>query len=257
MSLMKVTVMVALFALFCLGGAADIGSLVAQLDDPLMKEIIGSIQTQIKAERKDKEALRVDMQAQIDVVKKDKEALQNKTQVVEAELRDENVALWVELTEVRSALYQFSNKAKTNFQQITVRLDHCEAKTFAEIMEHRRTQEQSSVCGLEALENMLAVCCDSAGPAGNGHRLLQNGCDSLPAMCSLECSTQFISIFENCQGQPLMERFSAEDMAQWTTFYGQCQEVEQATRGGDGCITARQRQDVQDFDLFRCGSVTG
>jgi hypothetical protein len=35
MSLMKVAVMAALFALFCAGGAADtcIGSLVAQLDD--------------------------------------------------------------------------------------------------------------------------------------------------------------------------------------------------------------------------------
>jgi hypothetical protein len=246
MTLMKVAVMAALFALFCLGGAADIGSLVAQLDDPLMKEIIGSMraefQSQIEAERKDKEALqnktqnvqaenvalRADMQAQIDAVKKDKEALQNKTQVVEAELRQENVALRVELTEVRSALYQFSNKTKTNIQQITVRLDHCEAKTFAEIMEHRRTQEQSSVCGPEALESMLAVCCDSRGPAGNGHRLLQNGCDSLPPMCSLQCSAQFISFFENCQGQPLMEGFSAEDMAQWTAFYSQCQEVEQS-----------------------------
>ena len=131
-------------------------------------------------------ALRADMQAQIDAVKKDKEALQNKTQVMEAELRQENVALRVELTEVRSALYQFSNRTKTNIQQITVRLDHCEAKTFAEIMEHRRTQEQQThVCGPEALENMLTVCCDSGGPAWNGHRLLQSGCDSLPPMCSL------------------------------------------------------------------------
>jgi hypothetical protein len=139
-----------------LGGAADIGSLVAQLENPLMKEIIGSMQTQIKddrkhfqnqieTERKDKEALRADMHAQIDKVKKDKEALHNKTQVVEAELWQEmkdKVALWVELTEVRSALYQFSNKTQTNIQQITVRLDHCEAKTFAQIMEHRRTHEQ-------------------------------------------------------------------------------------------------------------------
>ena len=38
MFLMKMAVMAALFALFCAGGAADIGSLVAQLDDPLMKE---------------------------------------------------------------------------------------------------------------------------------------------------------------------------------------------------------------------------
>ena len=64
---MKVVAIVALFALFCAGGAADIGSLVAQLDDPLMKEIIGSMraefQSQIEAEKTDKEALWVDMHA--------------------------------------------------------------------------------------------------------------------------------------------------------------------------------------------------
>ena len=198
------------------------------------KEALQNKTQVVEAElRHENAALRADIQAQIDVVKKDKEALQNKTQVVEAELwqeKKDKVALWVELRDVRSALCQFSNKTKTNIQQITVRLDHYEAEstTFAQIMEHRRTQEQSSVCGSEALENMLAMCCDSGGPAGNGHRLLQTGCDSLPPMCSLQCSAQFISIFENCQGQPLMEGFSAEDMAQWNDFYGQCQEVQQS-----------------------------
>jgi hypothetical protein len=227
MSMMKMTVMAALFALLCAGGAVDIGSLVTQLDDPLMKEIIGSMraefQSQIDELKKDKEAhlqnkthvvqienvaLQADMQAQIYAMKKDKEALQFKTQVMEVELRKEKkdkVALWVELRDVRSALHQFSNKTKTIIQQITLRLEQCEAETFAEIMEHRRTQEQqSSVCGSEALENMLAVCCDSSGLAGNGHRLLQDGCDSLPPTCSLQCSAQFISIFESCKGQPLM-----------------------------------------------------
>jgi hypothetical protein len=47
-------------------------------------------------------------------------------------------------------------------------------------------------------------------------------------MCALQCSAQFISIFENCHDQPLMDGFSAEDMAQWVAFYGQCQEVQQS-----------------------------
>eukprot|EP01050_Picozoa_sp_SAG11_P057994 SAG11_NODE_36814_length_259_cov_7.437500_1_plen_57_part_01 len=57
---------------------------------------------------------------------------------------------------------------------------------------------------------MLAVCCASDSP-GNGHRLQEiEGCDALPPTCSLECSSQFISIYENCQGEPLMEGLSAE-----------------------------------------------
>ena len=47
---MKMVVMAALFALLCAGGAVDIGSLVAQLDGPLMKKIIGSMQSQIEIE---------------------------------------------------------------------------------------------------------------------------------------------------------------------------------------------------------------
>ena len=92
MSLMKVAAMVTLFDLFCAGGAVekiDI-SLLTGLDiDPTLKKIIGSMY--------------VDMQGQIDELKKDKEALR-------VELKE----VKIELTEVRSALYQFSNKTKTN-----------------------------------------------------------------------------------------------------------------------------------------------
>ena len=45
--------MLALFALFCAGGAAadtaSFTSLVAQLDDPLMKESVGSMQAQLSS----------------------------------------------------------------------------------------------------------------------------------------------------------------------------------------------------------------
>ena len=130
MSLMKMAVMVALFALFCLGGAADIGSLVAQLDDPLMKEIIGSMraefQSQIEAERKDKEALWADMHAQIKNGNKDVELLR-------VELDEQNkskVALRIEVQELRTALYRFLSKTdtavshlKADILQTTSRLD--------------------------------------------------------------------------------------------------------------------------------------
>jgi hypothetical protein len=46
------------------------------------------------------------------------------------------------------------NQNKKDIIRIHARLDQCEAETFVEIMEHRRTQEQSSVCGLAALETM-------------------------------------------------------------------------------------------------------
>ena len=104
---MNVAVMVALFAFFCLGGAADIGSLVAQLDDPLMKEIIGSMraefQSQIEAEKKDKEALWADMHAQIKNGHKDVELLR----VELVEQNKSKVALRIEVQELRTALYNY------------------------------------------------------------------------------------------------------------------------------------------------------
>eukprot|EP01052_Picozoa_sp_SAG31_P021461 SAG31_NODE_1661_length_7596_cov_4.503802_6_plen_935_part_00 len=95
-------------------------------------------------------------------------------------------------------------------------------------MNRRRNQEQSSACGIDAVQSMLEVCCPSS-PAGNGHRRVQaDGCDSLPPTCSLECSSQFISIFENCEGQPVLEQLPPGQLARWTGFLGQCQEVQQS-----------------------------
>jgi hypothetical protein len=170
MSLMKVVAMAALFALFCVGGAADIGSLVAQLDDPLMKEIIGSMRVEMG-----------DVKRQVESERKDKAARR-------AELKHEQkhkVAMQGHITALQDSLYDFSNKTEADGVEMSARLDQCEAALGSQ---SRRRTQQSSICGPEALESMLVACCDSRGPAGNGHRLLQNGCDSLPPMCSLQCS---------------------------------------------------------------------
>eukprot|EP01052_Picozoa_sp_SAG31_P022664 SAG31_NODE_1814_length_7210_cov_12.878920_3_plen_1696_part_00 len=184
-------------------------------------------------------------QKQLHQLAKDKETLENKTQLIETMLmkenpdqmvlQEENTALKKRVASLERIVVQLSNKTTTESQllkakleNISVRLDQCEHDSFEQIMDRRRNQEQSSVCGLDAVQSMLAVCC-SSGPVGNGHRRVQaDGCDSLPPVCSLECSSQFISIFENCQGQPVLEQLPPGQLAQWRGFLGQCQEVQQA-----------------------------
>eukprot|EP01050_Picozoa_sp_SAG11_P028759 SAG11_NODE_7816_length_1092_cov_2.361531_1_plen_359_part_01 len=177
----------------------------------------------------------------------------NKTQLIEKTLmkqnqykivlQEENRALRLELdrqkkrvTSLESTVAQLSNKTttdtrflKADVENISIRLDQCELDSFEQMINRRQTQEQSSsACGIEAVQSMLAVCCPG-GEEGNGHRLLQaDGCDSLPPTCSLECSSQFISIFENCQGQPVLEQLPPGQLAQWRGFLRQCQEVQQS-----------------------------
>ena len=150
-------------------------------------------------------------------------------------LQEENTALKKRVVSLERIVVQLSNKTTTESQllkadveNISVRLDQYEHDSFEQIMDRRRNQEQSSACGMDAVQSMLAVCC-SSGPVGNGHRRVQaDGCDSLPPTCSLECSSQFISIFENCQGQPVLEQLQPGQLARWTGFFGQCQEVQQS-----------------------------
>ena len=95
---------------------------------------------------------------------------------------------------------------------------------------HRQSQEQSHVCGMEAVQSMLTVCCAPPGvPPGIGHRLLtEEGCDSLPTACPAACSEQFIAIYEGCRGQPVLELLPPDQLARWASFYGQCVEARQA-----------------------------
>eukprot|EP01050_Picozoa_sp_SAG11_P041646 SAG11_NODE_18774_length_481_cov_2.130890_1_plen_113_part_01 len=110
--------------------------------------------------------------------------------------------LSVEITEVRSALYRFSNKTNTDYTSITVRLDQCEADTNPFIQEmNRRRMQEDALCRRSGLTVMLEACCPSGFTMGNGHRILQltEGCDALPETCSASCAPLFIEYFEGCQ----------------------------------------------------------
>ena len=102
--------MVAMFALFCAGGAAaDKGSftsLVAQLDDPLMKEIIGSMQAQLEIERQDY----AEMQGQIAALQADSGAKQ--TQIDSLLTRVEQ-----HTTQVDNCLSECAECARPVFEQ--------------------------------------------------------------------------------------------------------------------------------------------
>eukprot|EP01050_Picozoa_sp_SAG11_P004944 SAG11_NODE_330_length_10677_cov_8.535117_5_plen_716_part_00 len=227
-------------------------SQLAQLDiDPVLLQFIGNVVAELKEVKNDNMAL----QNRTQVVETKNLALQNRTQVLEVE----NKAICAELdhekkrvASLESALIQLANKTtadtwllKDDVQNMSVRLDECEQDSFEQIMNRRRNQEQSSACGIDAVQNMLAVCC-SSGPVGNGHRRVQaDGCDSLPPTCSLKCSSQFISIFENCQGQPVLEQLPPGELAQWRGFLGQCQEVQQSA-------AALSVADAQPAMIFHC-----
>eukprot|EP01052_Picozoa_sp_SAG31_P049515 SAG31_NODE_10884_length_1087_cov_1.907895_1_plen_293_part_10 len=244
---MRFVAMVAVAFLLCAGGGAtaqkvDIDTQLRGLDVPEgLKEVISvmhaDFQNQLEAERVEKAALQNRTQAveaalqsktlveeelrgEISWLKQDRDVFQNKTRAIEAELRRENAALRIEVMELR-------NQNTKDISRIHARLDQCEADTFAQVVERRHMQEQTPACGREAVDSMLAVCC--ATPAGNGHRLQESvGCDSLPPTCSIQCSYQFISIFDNCHDDALMRGLSAEQLADWTSFYGVCSEVEQS-----------------------------
>eukprot|EP01051_Picozoa_sp_SAG22_P003865 SAG22_NODE_195_length_15606_cov_21.340878_8_plen_1509_part_00 len=221
-------------------------------DPHQLKELFGVFQTQLIQLTKDKQVfehrLTKDKETLEHQLANVKEAWENKTQLIETE----NTALKKRVATLESIVIQLTNKTtadtwllKDDVKKMSVRLDQCEQESFEQIMNRRRNQEESSACGLDAVQSMLAVCC-SSGPVGNGHRRVQaDGCDSLPPTCSLECSSQFISIFENCQGQPVLEQLPPGQLAQWRGFLGQCQEVQQAA--AELSVT-----DAQPAMIFHC-----
>ena len=111
---------------------------------------------------------------------------------------------------LRGELQHFVNKTHADTAEMRSRLDQCASQS-------RRRNLQQTPCGQDAAQRMLTVCC---GPGtGIGHRRgMQgvSGCDSLPSSCSLECSDQFVSFFEDCQGEPVMQQLPAAVMADWT-----------------------------------------
>ena len=147
-----------------------------------------------------------------------------------AELWEEK-ALRADMRGRMDALSEDTAVLRVEVAGLKTRMGKCEAAAGGggEHRSRRRNQQQQTeLCGMEAVQSMLGVCC--ASPLGIGHRLLQadGGCDSLPATCSPECSGQFVSIFENCQGEPVMRELPAGVMAEWTVFYSACSEADQA-----------------------------
>eukprot|EP01051_Picozoa_sp_SAG22_P015728 SAG22_NODE_2099_length_3016_cov_3.513198_1_plen_818_part_00 len=213
-------VIVTAFSLFSAGGGAaqkvDINQLKG-LDVPEgLKEVIGSMMVEMRG------------------LKNENAALQNRTQIVEAGLRNKTLVeeeLRGEISWLKSDRDAFQNKTRVVEAQLRGEISWLkkDIDAFQNKTQRRRGEEQTPVCGREAVDNMLAVCCASGAPAGNGHRLQEFvGCDSLPPTCSLDCSFRFISIFDNCHDQALMQGLSAEELTDWTSFYAVCSEVEQS-----------------------------
>ena len=130
-----------------------------------------------------------------------------------SEKKDEEVPqaqLQGQVEALQGELRRFVNTTKADAADMRSRLDQCASQS-------RRRNQQQTPCGQDAAQRMLTVCC---GPGtGIGHRRgMQgvSGCDSLPSSCSLECSDQFVSFFEDCQGEPVMQQLPAAVMADWT-----------------------------------------
>ena len=129
------------------------------------------------------------------------------------------------LTESTAQRRRIDSLAAQNVKQQT-EVDKCAqcGHDVADLNGRRRSQ-QSSMCGAEALEAMLTVCCGSSGH----RRGLQAGCSSLPSSCSSQCSMQFVSVYEGCQSTPIMDGLKNEERVAWDTFYSGCKEIEQST----------------------------
>eukprot|EP01050_Picozoa_sp_SAG11_P036051 SAG11_NODE_13526_length_651_cov_0.985507_2_plen_168_part_01 len=120
-------------------------------------------------------------------LKKDREALENKTQIIKGELfkeKKKRMQLSIEVLEVRSALYQFSNKTSTDYTDITVRLDRCEANIipFIQEMNWRRMQDgEEQVVGDAQTVHIFKRFVSTTHLSGRvdesngGHRLLGEG----------------------------------------------------------------------------------
>eukprot|EP01052_Picozoa_sp_SAG31_P014913 SAG31_NODE_943_length_10852_cov_22.874454_4_plen_287_part_00 len=230
--MMRFVAVVMVAFLLCPGGGAaqkiDIGNQLEGLNVPEgLQQFLGSMMSEIQGLRNENVVLQnraqvveKELRGEISWLKKDRDAFENQTRVVEEELRKENAALRLEVKELQG-------QTRRDIRRIHARLDQCEANSFSEMVERRQTQEQTPACSREAVDSMLAVCCASGASTGNGHRLQESvGCDSLPPTCSIQCSYQFISIFDSCQDQALMRGLSAEQLADWTLFHSACSEVE-------------------------------
>eukprot|EP01052_Picozoa_sp_SAG31_P025290 SAG31_NODE_2209_length_6183_cov_6.782544_3_plen_923_part_00 len=160
------------------------------------------------------EAETVAVRAEVEQVKKEKKALENKTQGIEGELVKEQkkwTQLSIEVTQVRSALYRLSHKMNTDYTNVTVRLDQCEADIFAQMMERRKMQDsEDTVIGDAQPVQIFKRAVTFSHLSGhvdvdesNGmHRLLAEGGGVVIGCSSDEISQQLTVINDNCCDEP-------------------------------------------------------
>jgi hypothetical protein len=225
MSLMKVAVMVAtsMVGLFCVCGAADIGSLVAQLNDPLMKEIIGSMrvefQSQIEIERKDKEVLRAHMQEQID---DDKTNFQNQIDIermgkgaLRADMQGQIDSLVTMVKQHTTQLAECVNASdsRRNLQSQgpasqgeVVRLFRRDANVLHPSLHgggtatggggHRRWLQEAGSCDLSTMKSRVdsinEECCDEPGEDCTGGKL---------STCNEDCAAVLVPLWHDCEAE--------------------------------------------------------
>eukprot|EP01050_Picozoa_sp_SAG11_P002928 SAG11_NODE_156_length_14147_cov_10.367597_3_plen_1881_part_00 len=214
---------------------------LAQVDiDPVLMQFIGNVvaqlidvKTELQSRNQVLETENKAVRAELQQVKMDKAAFENKTQIVEAELRQANRVLNVKVHDLHSTLLELASRMKGDVQNISSRLDQCEADTHPFIQEiqasqRRRLQDEETLCRGSGLSAMFAACCPSSADNGGGHRrfLQSEGCDMLPNTCSAACAPLFIEYFEGCQG--IIDDLAPDQRQMFVGFYGDCQEVEQA-----------------------------
>ena len=241
----------------------DMSQLAALDVDPALKHFLVSMFEEVNQLRNSKEL----MQAEMNELRGSKEALQRHSKERFAALEGAHYD------------YGLLNKTtvllRAGFQKVTLRLDKCETETtpFVQQIERRRMQDMEALCRGSGMTAMLVACCSSHGgggggstSTGNGHRRglqMDQGCDVLPATCSMGCAPLFNAYFAGCQ--PTVEALSPEMRQQFGEFFTVCTEVEQQTAAATAGARPAQiftmvlvnPEAAQQQALFNAGSGSG
>eukprot|EP01052_Picozoa_sp_SAG31_P011505 SAG31_NODE_653_length_13152_cov_4.899487_1_plen_747_part_00 len=162
----------------------DIAALASFEIDPALKQFISSMYKEFQA---------------------DKAALQAELADERRERKEETRLLVGQVVGLQAALHEFSNKSEANMQQMSLRLDQCEAETHPFIKEMQRRRAQSAAGGADTV-HIFKRTISAAGhisgrvdESNGGHRLLtEEGADCSGA----EISRQISAINVACCDEP-------------------------------------------------------
>eukprot|EP01052_Picozoa_sp_SAG31_P027960 SAG31_NODE_2660_length_5284_cov_14.800000_1_plen_641_part_10 len=233
----------------------DMNQLAALTVDSGLKEFIGSLAVELR-EMKSRldvvESTNVDLQKEnaemndtIMELRNENTDLKRRTASLEGanvEIREENANMKDEMVEIRNANVKITNEnvkmrneikdlkmkaAETEsgvlmtVGEMSSRLDRCEAETspFLSAMEHRRMQDEETLCRGSGMLAMFASCCPSSSDRGGHRRSAQSaeGCDSLPPTCSTSCAPLFIDYVEGCQS--IVDSLASDQRQMFMDFY--------------------------------------